>query len=669
MRATRDAHAQRRPRHRAAGAERPPRATRAEPTARRSGLRAVSGRRGIVRRSPRRIPRLHIVPESASEPEPSRRRSAQPFARCARAAHPAGARRHRDRRARRTRTLRRRARRGCASRPARHRLRARHRTLRAALRPDRAGGLGRRRSASSASRRRRSRPRSASTRSSPTSRGRGSSTRSTPAAPATRPPRARPPRSLSTGFGELAGAGRRRADRTAGLVDPARTPTSRAHVEGWGELLCMLAGLPPASEGVSLLSSRRAGAWLSRRPRRRPGDPSAEPEPPSQRRTCPSRSSTTARATSPPSPRSPRAPVRSRSTPSAHPASATRSAPTSSRSSAAGAGTFLFDPARRSARLHRARRRDGGRGVDPARREPGPRLPARGRASIPSAIFDTELGARLAGPAARRPRRRRRGAARHPPRQGALGRRLVDPPAAPGLARLRRARRRAARPTCATRSPSCSTSTARPRSRAQEFDAVLERETVVVRQEPWRRLSRHARPAQRAQPRRRPRTVDRARRLRPRDRHRARPARARRLARRRRARAARDQARPRRHQGVHRAREPQRSSTAGGTRSRRGIADRRTCPSLRVPRRRDPPAPASGSEKNPEADRRLKRARAAVTDARPRSSTSRSRTCSPPSTLRRVAWTPPEPMTAGGRRRCPASARRAPVAALTQPHS
>ncbi|MET0934071.1 MAG: DUF3000 family protein, partial [Mycetocola sp.] len=30
-----------------------------------------------------------------------------------------------------------------------------------------------------------------------------------------------------------------------------------SHVEGWGELLCMLAGLPPTTEGVTLLSSRR----------------------------------------------------------------------------------------------------------------------------------------------------------------------------------------------------------------------------------------------------------------------------------------------------------------------------------------------------------------------------------------------------------------------------
>ncbi len=63
---------------------------------------------------------------------------------------------------------------------------------------------------------------------------------------------------LSTGFGEL-------EDQSDGAQIELRaswTPTDQefgAHVEGWSELLCMLAGLPPAVEGVSLLSSRRVG--------------------------------------------------------------------------------------------------------------------------------------------------------------------------------------------------------------------------------------------------------------------------------------------------------------------------------------------------------------------------------------------------------------------------
>ena len=63
---------------------------------------------------------------------------------------------------------------------------------------------------------------------------------------------------VSSGFGELAGQG------TGAKVElrASWTPTDldlRAHVEGWAELLCMLAGLPPAAEGVSVLSARRAG--------------------------------------------------------------------------------------------------------------------------------------------------------------------------------------------------------------------------------------------------------------------------------------------------------------------------------------------------------------------------------------------------------------------------
>lgn len=65
-------------------------------------------------------------------------------------------------------------------------------------------------------------------------------------------------RILSTGFGELEAQGdgaqiELRASWTPSDADLA------AHVQGWGDLLCMLAGLPPAVEGVSLLSARRAG--------------------------------------------------------------------------------------------------------------------------------------------------------------------------------------------------------------------------------------------------------------------------------------------------------------------------------------------------------------------------------------------------------------------------
>lgn len=63
---------------------------------------------------------------------------------------------------------------------------------------------------------------------------------------------------LSTGFGELSaqGDGAQIELRASWTPDG---PDLAAHVEGWGELLCMLAGLPPAIEGVSLLSARRVG--------------------------------------------------------------------------------------------------------------------------------------------------------------------------------------------------------------------------------------------------------------------------------------------------------------------------------------------------------------------------------------------------------------------------
>ena len=65
-------------------------------------------------------------------------------------------------------------------------------------------------------------------------------------------------RILSSGFGELEEQG----DGAQIELRASWTPSDHdvaAHVEGWGELLCMLAGLPPAVEGVSLLSARRVG--------------------------------------------------------------------------------------------------------------------------------------------------------------------------------------------------------------------------------------------------------------------------------------------------------------------------------------------------------------------------------------------------------------------------
>ncbi len=63
---------------------------------------------------------------------------------------------------------------------------------------------------------------------------------------------------ISSGFGELAQQG----DGAQIELRASWSPLDHniaTHVEGWGELLCMLAGLPPAGEGVSILSARRAG--------------------------------------------------------------------------------------------------------------------------------------------------------------------------------------------------------------------------------------------------------------------------------------------------------------------------------------------------------------------------------------------------------------------------
>ena len=61
---------------------------------------------------------------------------------------------------------------------------------------------------------------------------------------------------LSTGFGELSQQGDGAQIELRASWTPL-DPRIDAHVEGWGELLCMLAGLPPRSEGVTTLPRRR----------------------------------------------------------------------------------------------------------------------------------------------------------------------------------------------------------------------------------------------------------------------------------------------------------------------------------------------------------------------------------------------------------------------------
>lgn len=61
---------------------------------------------------------------------------------------------------------------------------------------------------------------------------------------------------LSTGFGGLAEQG----DGAQIELRASWTPTGEAmasHIKGWGDLVCMLAGLPPAPEGVASLAAKR----------------------------------------------------------------------------------------------------------------------------------------------------------------------------------------------------------------------------------------------------------------------------------------------------------------------------------------------------------------------------------------------------------------------------
>ncbi len=64
---------------------------------------------------------------------------------------------------------------------------------------------------------------------------------------------------LSTGFGELDVQGDGAVIELRASWTPLDSEIGR-HVEGWSELLCMLAGLPPAVEGVSLLALHKGAA-------------------------------------------------------------------------------------------------------------------------------------------------------------------------------------------------------------------------------------------------------------------------------------------------------------------------------------------------------------------------------------------------------------------------
>ena len=61
---------------------------------------------------------------------------------------------------------------------------------------------------------------------------------------------------LSTGYGELAAQGSGAQIELRASWTPLELDLA-AHVEGWAELLCMVAGYPPAADGVAVLQPRR----------------------------------------------------------------------------------------------------------------------------------------------------------------------------------------------------------------------------------------------------------------------------------------------------------------------------------------------------------------------------------------------------------------------------
>lgn len=63
-------------------------------------------------------------------------------------------------------------------------------------------------------------------------------------------------RILSTGFGELADAGEGAQIELRASWSPSSAEMGE-QADAWGELLCMLAGLPPTSDAVSLTARRR----------------------------------------------------------------------------------------------------------------------------------------------------------------------------------------------------------------------------------------------------------------------------------------------------------------------------------------------------------------------------------------------------------------------------
>jgi len=62
-------------------------------------------------------------------------------------------------------------------------------------------------------------------------------------------------KTISRGFGSLAAEGDGSQIELRASWSPEGSPTG--HVQAWAELVCMLAGLPPGSEGIEVFTARR----------------------------------------------------------------------------------------------------------------------------------------------------------------------------------------------------------------------------------------------------------------------------------------------------------------------------------------------------------------------------------------------------------------------------
>ena len=309
-----------------------------------------------------------------------------------------------------------------------------------------------------------------------------------------------------------------------------------------------------------------------------------------------------------------------------------------------GAGTWLVDPIGLTTL---APLQDGARGhrVDPARRHPGPALPRARSACVPTSLFDTELAGRLLGYP-------RVGLATlvetvlgQPAAQGALGGRLVDAPAARGLAGVRRPRRRGAR-RAARRTGRRAREAGKAEWARQEFEHLLGFEPAAAGRRvapyvrrctgcagaaPSARSARCGRPATRSPPS----ATSRPGRILPDS---AIVVAATAMPTDRRALLA--------HPGFH-----GRGASRYSARWVDALQRVREMPEdelpARAPRGDGPPHPRAWADRDPVADRRF-RPPARRCSSWPRSTTCRSRTCSPPTTCAACC----------GRRRRPASRPR-----------